>query len=169
MIKLFNIGNLVKGQIIKRPSSTCKTPYVADVMLEDGSIILAHSTSLGCCGLADKNANVLMIKVDNPKNVCKYKILISVVVEKNNTEYIGIDTSLPEKIVKHCLENNCISSLSNLKEVKTQVTFLNSRFDFSGIDINDNQFILEVKNTPLADYVDALAKDKKKLDFSNYN
>ena len=168
MIKLFNIGELTRGRVVKRPSATCKTPYVADVLLEDNSIVLAHTTSLGCCGLADKDAVVLMTKVDNKKNVCKYKILISVVNEKENTEYIGIDTSLPEKIVKCCLENNCINSLSNLKNLSSQVTYLNSRFDFAGVDENDKEFILEVKNTPLADYVDCLAKEKKKMYLSNY-
>ena len=169
MIKLFNIGELIKGTVIKRPSSTCKTPYVADVLLEDNTLVLAHTTSLGCCGLADKDASVLMIKVENKKNVCKYKILISVVEEKGNKEYIGIDTSLPEKIVKTCLENNCISSLNNLNKICSQVTYLNSRFDFAGLDENNKEFILEVKNTPLADYVDCLAKEKKNLDLSNYN
>jgi sugar fermentation stimulation protein A len=168
MIKLFNVGQLVKGKVIKRPSSTCKTPYVADVELEDGSIVLAHTTSLGCCGLADKDANVMMTHVENSKNVCKYKILISVVHEKGETEYIGIDTSLPERIVKYCLENNCIKSLSNLSNLKTQATFLNSRFDFAGEDENGTQFILEVKNTPLADYVDCLSKEKKKMDLSKF-
>jgi len=40
-------------------------------------------------GLADKDANVLMMPVDNKKNVCKYKILLSVVKERDYTEYIG--------------------------------------------------------------------------------
>tara|TARA_Y100000389_G_scaffold103140_1_gene100045 strand:- start:12278 stop:13096 length:819 start_codon:yes stop_codon:yes gene_type:complete len=169
MNKLFNIGNLVEGIILKRPSATCKTPYVADVLLNDNNIVLAHTTSLGCGGLADKDSKVLMLKIDNKKNVCKYKIIISVVTEKNITQYIGIDTSLPEKIVKQCLLNNYITNLSNLKQINSQITFLNSRFDFAGIDENNNEFILEVKNTPLADYVDCLKKDKKKLDFTKFN
>ena len=50
MNKLMAIDNLVKGKVIKRPSASCKTPYVADVELEDGTIVLAHTTSLGLGG-----------------------------------------------------------------------------------------------------------------------
>jgi len=169
MIKLLSIDNLVKGKVVKRPSATCKTPYVADVELEDGSIVLAHTTSLGCGGLVNAGSNVLMTKVDKVKNVCKFKVILSIVEERGNIQYIGTDTSLPEQIVKKCLENNLIKSLSYIKSLKSQTTFMNSRFDFAGIDENDNEFILEVKHTPKADYVDCLEKDRKKMDLSCYD
>ena len=44
--------------------------------------------------------------------------------------------------------------------------FLNSRFDFAGFDANNKPFILEVKNVPLADYVDCLANKIKNMDFT---
>ena len=168
MIELFNIGELVSGVVVKRPSSICKTPYVADVVLSDGQQVLAHTTSLGCCGLADKTAKVLMKKVENKKNVCQYKIILSVKEEGNNVEYIGIDTGLPERIVQQCLHKNCIHILKKTKRVVSQVTMLNSRFDFGGIDEHDVEFILEVKNAPLADYVDCYAKNRKHIDTSKY-
>ncbi len=168
MNKLMAIDNLVKGKVIKRPSASCKTPYVADVELEDGTIVLAHTTSLGCGGLVNAGSNVLMTKVNKVKNVCKYKVILSVVEERGNIQYIGTDTSLPELIVKTCLENNLIKSLNSIKSLKSQTTFMNSRFDFAGIDENDNEFILEVKHTPKADYVDCLEKDRKKMDLSKY-
>lgn len=166
---LLTIDNLVSGKVIKRPSATCKTPYVADVKLEDGSIVLAHTTSLGCGGLVNAGSNVLMRKIDKTKNVCKFKVIISIVKERGNIQYIGTDTSLPEQIVKQCLNNNLISSLNSIKSLKSQTTFMNSRFDFAGIDENDNEFILEVKHTPKADYVDCLDKEKKTMDFSKYD
>ena len=56
---LIKFDNVFQGNIVKRPSKSCKTPYVADVLLQDNSEILGHSPSLGCCGLADKDATVL--------------------------------------------------------------------------------------------------------------
>lgn len=38
-----------------------------------------------------------------------------------------------------------------------------SRFDYIGVDENDRNFVLEVKNVPLADFEDISEKDKKKL------
>ena len=76
-MELLSYTNCVKGVVIKRPSATCKTPYVADVQLGDGSIVLAHTAALGCCGLAEKDAIVIMIHINKPKNICKYKILFN--------------------------------------------------------------------------------------------
>ena len=165
---LLNVGKLYKGRILKRPSMICKTPYVADVLLEDGSLSLAHTASLGCCGLCDKDSNVLMIKVDNPKNKCSYKVIISENNERNISQLIGIDPKNAESIVNSCLENNLFTWLKEIKEFQREKKYLNSRFDFCGIDNNGQEFVLEVKNVPLADYVDMLDKDKKKLDLSGY-
>ena len=54
-----------------------------------------------------------------------------------------------EKIIEFALNNNCINSLTNLKEVQREKKMLNSRFDFMGIDEENKKFILEVKSVPL--------------------
>ena len=63
-ILLVDLKEVCRGEIVNRPSKKCKTPYVADVRIEMGQDeeILGHSPSLGCCGLADKGAIVLMTK-----------------------------------------------------------------------------------------------------------
>tara|TARA_B100000035_G_scaffold67025_1_gene54797 strand:+ start:9907 stop:10713 length:807 start_codon:yes stop_codon:yes gene_type:complete len=161
---LFNL-ELQQGTVIKRPSATCKTPYVADVNLENETI-LAHSSALGCCGLADKDAIVYMEKNTNSKNVCSHKIILSKIQEKNQSILIGINPKLAEQIVDKCLELNLITCLKNHTSYEREKKFLNSRFDFAGFDANNKPFILEVKNVPLADYVDCLAKEKKNMDFT---
>lgn len=166
---MFNIGQFIKGVVVKRPSAKCKTPYVADVMLENGDMVLAHSAALGCCGYCDKDATVLMIKVDNTKNVCSHKIIVAEDYEREQYQLIGVDPKLAEKIVFSCLDNNSFSWLNHLNLLQKEKKFLNSRFDFTGLDENNKQFILEVKNVPLADYVDMLAKDRKKIDTSSYD
>lgn len=164
---LFNIGTLFKGEVVKRPSAKCKTPYVADVVLEDGTDVLGHTAALGCCGLADKTANVLMTKVENSKNVCSHKIQLSIKYENNHKELIGIDPKLAERIVDESLKHNCIGTLKNLQSYKREVKMLNSRFDFAGVDADGNEFVLEVKNVPLADYVDCYEKERKNHDTSH--
>ena len=68
-ILLLHLGDVSSGIIIKRPSQYCKTPYVADVQLENGEEILGHSPSLGCCGLAEKDSLVIMSKMTNSSTV----------------------------------------------------------------------------------------------------
>ena len=65
---LYQIEKPVQGLVIKRPSLYCKTPYVADIVLEDDGLeIMGHSPSLGCCGLADKEATVVLSKINGKK------------------------------------------------------------------------------------------------------
>ena len=76
---------LVKAKIIKRPSASCKTPYVADTILEEEipselqTALLAHTPALGCCGLTDKGSTVMMSEKTNPKT-CSHCVELSVSV-----------------------------------------------------------------------------------------
>ena len=79
---LFTIQELYKGVIVKRPSAHIKTPYVADVTIQDIEF-LAHTPSLGCCGLADKGAQVLMEKTEKTKTNFRVQLAIFDEKEKN--------------------------------------------------------------------------------------
>ncbi len=165
-IILHTLPTLYKAVIIKRPSKDIKSPYVADVLLQDETIVLAHTASLGCCGLAEKDSNVLMIKSENPKTKCSYKIMLSQFEEKGHSICVGINPKLAEEITLQALHNHCIQGL-RAKTIAREKTILNSRFDFVGKDENDDYYVLEVKNVPLADYVDMEAKERKKLSFDD--
>lgn len=157
--------NLCEGIVIKRPSQYCKTPYVADVMITDNQQILGHSPALGCCGLSDKNMTVLLSELEQKKNqTCSHRIELAKYIELDTPIYIGINPKLGEKIAEECLSKGFIKNLDNVKKYAREVKILNSRFDFAGIDKNDKPFILEIKNVPLADYVDVCKKDRE-----NYN
>jgi DNA-binding sugar fermentation-stimulating protein len=175
-VKLLQINGLVEGNIIKRPSKIIKTPYVADVLLMDESI-LAHTASLGCCGLADVGSTILMAPIPEPskkkskgaesdKIKCAYRIYLSVFKERNAEIIVGIHPKLAEDLTESALKLNCLSKLQNIKCHKRETTIyvegkVDSRFDFSGIDANGIPFIMEVKNVPLADYDDITAKERK--------
>lgn len=171
---MLKIDNLIEGTVCKRPSAYIKTPYVADIIPfgEDDSI-LGHTASLGCCGLADVGATVLMAPVPekNKKNDdklhCEYRVYLSIIKERDQETIVGIHPKLAEELVESAIKNNLLSSLQNVLTYKRETPIyvagkVDSRFDFTGIDCNDIPFILEVKNVPLADYEDITAKDRKK-------
>ena len=172
---LIKIDNLIEGTIIKRPSKFIKSPYVADIIpLGSNEEILAHTASLGCCGLADSNATILMSLIPTPKNKnknidklkCEYRVYLSIVREKNTEIIIGIHPKLAEDITESALKQNYLSKLQNIQSYRRETAIfvegkVDSRFDFSGIDANGVPFIMEVKNVPLADYEDITAKDRK--------
>ena len=175
---LLKIDGLIEGDIVKRPSKIIKTPYVADVKSDLLSEeILGHTASLGCCGLADTGATILMApmpipKSKNTKQKCGYRIYLSVLKEREHEEIIGIHPKLAEELVENALKSNCLSSLQNIQSYRPETTIfvegkVDSRFDFTGIDSNGIPFIMEVKNVPLADYEDITAKDRKKMNYEN--
>lgn len=176
MSLLLKINDLIDGEIIKRPSKYIKTPYVADINItSDSRMILGHTASLGCCGLADIGAQVLMAPVPKSKNKrnddklhCEYRVYLSAIREKNSEIIVGIYPKLAEELTESALKNNMLSKLQNIRKYRKETVIyvpglVDSRFDFTGIDENGKQFILEVKNVPLADYEDITAKERKKM------
>jgi DNA-binding sugar fermentation-stimulating protein len=171
-MNLYIIKNPVKGVVLKRPSLYCKTPYVADVQIENEEI-MGHSPSLGCCGLADKGANVILSKLSTGKTKTSHRIELSIQNEEEYTTIVGINPKLGESIAENALNWNCIKDLTNIRSYRRETTILNSRFDFTGIDSNGRTFVMEVKNVPLADYVDVPKKERKqylkKIENMKYN
>ena len=161
---LYQIPDAVQGTIVKRPSQHCKTPYMADAIIHSSAKeILAHTPSLGCCGLAEKDSHVILSKIESKTAKSSHRVELSVHKEGDHAEIVGINPKLSETIAERCLQTNCISGLYNVRSYKREVTFLNSRFDFAGVDDQGREFIMEIKSVPLADYVDAPKKEKKKL------
>ena len=169
---MLKIENLTEGTVIKRPSAYIKTPYVADILeINEKKSVLGHTASLGCCGLADNGASILMSPVPKSnkkkdKLSCEYRVYLSIIREKDNEIIVGIYPKLAEELTETALKNNLLSKLQNVRRFKRETSIyvegkVDSRFDFSGIDCNGVPFIMEVKNVPLADYEDITAKDRK--------
>ena len=124
---LLKLNDLIKVKIISRPSKVCKTPYVADIELEDGYIVQAHTASLGCCGLCEKDCYVYASPMlsncpQSKSKVCTYKVYLAQIYEEKiinekkhiNDQIIGIDPKLAETLVEKALINNCFPSLQNI-------------------------------------------------------
>ena len=185
MSLILKLNDLIEGEIVKRPSMYIKSPYVADIKIcsinnnNNNNNILGHTASLGCCGLADAGASILMTPVPKTKNKknpdklhCEYRVYLSIIREKEKEIIVGIYPKLAEELTESALKNNLLSKLLHVKcykkETKIYVPDLvDSRFDFSGIDENGIPFLMEVKNVPLADYEDITAKERKKMSFDD--
>ena len=180
---IMKIENLVPGTVIKRPSIQIKSPYVANVNIGNTEF-LAHTAALGCCGLCDNGASILLAPLNNKSKKtkksknnenktedpikCVYSAQLSVINEKDTEIIVGIHPKLAEQLVENCLNKNYLSSLQDCKKYRRETVIfvenkVDSRFDFTGIDKNNIPFIMEVKNVPLADYEDISAKDRKKM------
>ena len=145
---LCKLDNLIKTQIVKRPSQSCKSPYVADININDNNF-LAHTPSLGCCGLVDKDSYVYVQQSSKENNKCTYVVYLAI----QNNNIIGVHPKIAENLVESALSKNYLSKLKNIKNYKREFPVkyehVNSRFDFYGTDEHNVNFLLEVKNVPL--------------------
>lgn len=172
---LYQLENLVEASVVKRPSKHIKSPYVADVLL-DNKEVLGHSPSLGCGGLADVGSTIFMTPAKE-KSKCDYTLYLSEVSDEDHPEekiIVGIHPKMAETLIEICLTQNLLSKLQNIRsyrrETKLKIeNLVNSRFDFTGVDENGCNFILEVKNVPLADYEDLPTKERKNKNYKHRN
>lgn len=176
--KLFQLATLYPASIVARPSKTCKSPYVADVVLEHHAendmcedekctSSLAHSPSLGCSGLCEKGSSVM---VQATEGKCSFRIMLATVaVDDSHRIYVATHPRLAEDVVYYALRKDLISQVQGHLQanLKQQVSFRISRFDFAGIQRNGRPFLMEVKCVPLADYENIEPKERKKKDYNN--
>lgn len=152
MSLLYQYPPLISG-ILKRRYKR----FLADIELDTGELITAHCANTGpMIGLCTVGSRVMVSKSDNPKRKLAYTWEIIDVGEDNNPVWVGINTSLPNRIMKIALENHLITELANQYSlVKSEVKFGQdgkSRIDFvlTG-DESQPPIYLEVKNTTLAE------------------
>jgi DNA-binding sugar fermentation-stimulating protein len=159
---LHQFTNMIEGTVIKRPSKFIKTPYVADIeiKIDDSNFteeVLGHTPSLGCCGLVDIDATVLLTEniLKKSDTKCSHTVQLSQIVNKDKKLItIGVNPKLAEILAENALKKNCLSKLLNIKNYKREATIyiegkVDSRFDFSGIDADGKPFLMEVKTVPL--------------------
>lgn len=160
--------NVQLAHILKRPSQSCKSPYMADVSLHNEPELtqLAHSPSLGCSGLTDKDCTVLVTPITSQNTMSKCRITFSILNESwENKQYQTIVCTYPqiaENIIEHAFKHNLLQNL-RVSSFKSQTKIGNSRFDFTGVDDNGVEFIAEVKTVPIADYHNVDKKIKKQM------
>ena len=158
---LLQLQNTLEAHIVKRPSSVSKTPYVADIKFSNNDYTTCcHTPSLGCCGMADAGSTVITTPITSKKCISEYRAELSIFSDTKGSIVVGINPKLAEDIAQRCLEENLFQHLC-VQSFGSQKTYMNSRFDYAGVDHNECEFVLEIKNVPQADYVDVDKKERK--------
>jgi sugar fermentation stimulation protein A len=134
---------LVTGALIQRYKR-----FLADVRLEDGSIVTAHSTNTGSMKTCwEPGDRVLLESAANPDRKLKFTWLA---VERPSG-WVGVETGMPNRVVAEAARRDVLPGLPGLHGVRTEVKYgaENSRIDVVALDGGDRQVFIEVKNTTL--------------------
>ena len=174
-IVLFNASKFRKALVINRPSKKIKSPYLADIKLFDdaNNLIdiehLAHSPTLGCNGMIASNIIVYVTENNGEKDEKRKSKYTIFNIQINNPEIIiGVHPMTANTIFENILKNKIIDELKDAINIRREVKVLNSRIDFY-CEIDNKKVFLEVKNVPIADYVNSPIEDKKNKKDKNIN
>jgi DNA-binding sugar fermentation-stimulating protein len=147
MTDLYTLPQLFKATVVNRPSKTIKSPYVADILLEDGSVALCHTPGLSCSGLVVPQRCVYVSKAASAKAKTAYTVQISESVDSEGTHYIGIHPMVSQMIASKLLNKICETAVWK-SEVKVND---HTRLDFVGLCSDNNKKIyVEVKNAMIS-------------------
>jgi len=133
-------NNLIHGRLIKRYKR-----FLADVKLDDGTVVTAHCTNSGTMKTClEEDAEVYLSPANDPKRKTKFTWEMI----KINDNWIGVNTGVPNKLAFDALVNNTIFSLHGYVHVRREVKFGNSRLDLYAENDTEKCFI-EVKNVTM--------------------
>jgi sugar fermentation stimulation protein A len=145
---------LVHGSLIKRYKR-----FLADIKLDSGDIITAHCTNSGSMkSCIEEGAEVYISPVNDPSRKTKFTWEMI----RINNNWVGINTSVPNRLALEYIKNNIIKGLEGYSIVKREVTFGDSRFDIYAENEMEKCFI-EVKNVTLKEAEFARFPDAKTL------
>jgi len=140
-------GTLIRATVVKRPSASIKSPYVADIELPDGTHALCHTPSLGCCGLVERGCVVYVVAAQiGSKSKTAYTVQIAECTDSDGVYYVGIHPLISQHAARGLLQE--ISSEATWKsEVKVNDE---TRIDYMGLLPNNKRIYVEVKTAPVS-------------------
>lgn len=146
---LYQYPILYSGILLKRYKR-----FFADIQLTTGEVITAHCPNTGpMTGVSTVGSAVQVSRSDNPNRKLAYTLEL-IEVQDNQPTWVGVNTNLPNKIIKLALEKYLFPELGNYKQVKSEVVYgqdRKSRVDFYlTTDEGQRPIYLEVKNTTWA-------------------
>ncbi|WP_310424423.1 DNA/RNA nuclease SfsA [Chamaesiphon sp. VAR_48_metabat_135_sub] len=144
---LYTYPQLYPGILVKRYKR-----FFADIELNTGELITAHCPNTGpMTGVCQIGAPVQVSFHDNPKRKLAYTWEM---IQIDNV-WIGINTALPNKLIKIALEQQLFPELGTYQKIRSEVVYgqdHRSRIDFL-LEAGDRSIYLEVKNTTWSNLV----------------
>lgn len=144
MYKGYELPPLIKGKLVKRYKR-----FLADIELDTGEVITAHCPNSGSMkGCAQPGAEAWISQSTNPKRKLKYTWELT----RIDGTFIGINTLVPNRLVKGSIENDVIPELCGYSQVTSEVkTSEHTRLDLMLEEKNGKQCFVEIKNCTLVE------------------
>jgi sugar fermentation stimulation protein A len=135
---------LIKGTLISRYKR-----FLADVRLRNGHVVTAHcpnsGSMMGCC---EPGRPVYISRSKNPKR----RLLYTWEMIEMASSLVGVNTLVPNRLVKQTLIEGKIEALSGYERVSSEVKCSpHSRLDLALDNSDGSRCFIEVKNCTLVE------------------
>ena len=149
---------LTHGRLVRRYKR-----FLADVILDDGTEVVAHCTNSGSMkSCLEEGAEVWLSPVDDPRRRTQFTWEMI----KIGGDWVGINTSNPNALAMEWVAGGLVPGLEGLTGLRREVRWEDSRFDLYG-ELAEDQFpaaseqgcFIEVKNVSLKEGDRALFPD----------
>lgn len=155
---IYQYPTLYPGTLLKRYKR-----FLADVELENGQKIIAHCANPGKMrGLSEPGMRVMVSHSSKPGRKLPYSLEL-IEASENEPTWVGVNTNLPNQVVKLALEMRSLPNLGDYETVRPEVIYgadRKSRVDFilTGTEVNFPTYV-EVKNVTWAEGRNGLFPD----------
>jgi len=142
--KGYELPRLIPGKLIKRYKR-----FLADIQLETGEVVIAHCANSGSMrGCATPGSPVWISQSDNPKRKLNYTWELI----QSKDSMIGVNTLVPNRLVKASIENGLISEFKGYTRVTAEVkTSDHTRLDLLLENGAGKRCYVEIKNCTLVE------------------
>jgi sugar fermentation stimulation protein A len=146
---LYRYPTLYSGKLLKRYKR-----FFADIELDTGEVITAHCPNTGPMSCISTPGSSVQVSL-SPNLTRKLPYTWEMIeVHENQPTWVGVNTGMPNRVVKLALEQQLIPGLGNYSQVRSEVPYgvdNKSRVDFllTG-EGADKPIYLEVKSTTWA-------------------
>jgi sugar fermentation stimulation protein A len=148
-------NKLIHGNLIRRYKR-----FLADIELDNGQIVTAHCTNSGSMkSCLEEGAEVYVSPVHDPARKTRFTWEMILI----NGQWVGINTSQPNKIVPLFMQQDIIPGLEGYTDIKAEVKYQDSRLDLFAIRHPGQACFVEIKNVTLKDGPLALFPDSVTL------
>ncbi len=146
------LPSLVKGRLMKRYKR-----FLADVVLDSGKMVTAHCPNSGSmAGCAEPGADVWLSLADNPRR----KLAYTWELVQTPKSLVGINTQVPNRLVKNAIEQGHIPELQGYTKVFSEVkTSEHTRLDLKLENSSGPCCYVEIKNCTLLEKRRAMFPD----------
>ena len=130
--------------------------FLADIELSDKKVLTVHCPNTGSMlGCSEPGSPVMISRSDNPGR----KYLHTLEMVQAGSAWVGVNTSLTNKLVREALEKKVVQEFGNLDSIVQEVkTSAHTRLDFL-LEREGMRIYMEVKNCSLAENRAAMFPD----------